>query len=56
LDKSSRRRPPYQINGGGLGLIIPALYRNGTDPARYAADFFDVTSGNNTTPSTPDPG
>ena len=36
-----------QINGGGLGLINPALYRIGANPARYAADFFDVTTGNN---------
>ncbi|HYY82144.1 MAG TPA: peptidase S8/S53 subtilisin kexin sedolisin, partial [Actinomycetes bacterium] len=25
----------------------PALYRIGSDPARYAADFYDVTTGNN---------
>jgi subtilase family serine protease len=37
-----------QINGHGLGLINPALYKLGADPARYAADFFDVTTGNNT--------
>ena len=36
-----------QINGGGLGLINPALYKIGADPARYANDFFDVTTGNN---------
>jgi subtilase family serine protease len=35
-----------QINGGGLGLINPALYTIGANPARYAADFFDVASGN----------
>jgi subtilase family serine protease len=35
-----------QINGGGLGLINPALYKIGANPARYAADFFDVASGN----------
>jgi subtilase family serine protease len=35
-----------QINGGGLGLINPALYKIGADPARYAADFFDVASNN----------
>ena len=35
-----------QINGGGLGLINPALYKIGADPARYAADFFDVATGN----------
>jgi subtilase family serine protease len=37
-----------QINGGGLGLINPALYAIGANPARYANDFFDVTTGNNT--------
>jgi subtilase family serine protease len=43
-----------QINGGGLGLINPGLYRIGADPGRYAADFYDVTTGNNTAdPSVP---
>jgi subtilase family serine protease len=43
-----------QINGGGLGLLNPGLYRIGSDPARYANDFFDVTTGNNTAdPSVP---
>ncbi|SOB88665.1 hypothetical protein SAMN06272789_6955 [Streptomyces sp. 1331.2] len=37
-----------QINGGGLGQINPALYKLGADPAKYAADFHDVTLGNNT--------
>jgi subtilase family serine protease len=37
-----------QINGGGLGQINPALYKLSTDPAKYAADFNDVTLGNNT--------
>jgi subtilase family serine protease len=37
-----------QINGGGLGLINPGLYRIGADPTRYASDFFDITTGNNT--------
>jgi subtilase family serine protease len=37
-----------QINGGGLGLLNPGLYKIGADPARYAKDFFDVTTGNNT--------
>lgn len=37
-----------QINGGGLGLINPGLYKIGADPSRYAADFFDITTGNNT--------
>ena len=35
-----------QLNGGRLGFINPALYRIGADPARYAADFYDVASGN----------
>jgi subtilase family serine protease len=43
-----------QINGGGLGLINPALYAIGADPTRYAADFFDVTKGlNQGDPSVP---
>ena len=43
-----------QINGGGLGLINPALYKIGADPTRYARDFFDITTGNNTAdPSVP---
>ncbi|MFN2464158.1 MAG: S8 family serine peptidase [Candidatus Dormibacteria bacterium] len=41
-----------QQNGGGLGLINPALYRIGADSARYANDFFDVTVGNNQTDPT----
>ncbi|HET7034990.1 MAG TPA: S53 family peptidase [Thermomicrobiaceae bacterium] len=36
-----------QLNGGGLGLINPALYRIGADATRYAADFYDVTTGTN---------
>ena len=35
-----------QLNGGGLGLINPALYKIGADSARYKNDFFDVASGN----------
>jgi len=43
-----------QINGGGLGLINPALYKIGADSTRYAAGFYDVTTGNNTAnPSVP---
>jgi subtilase family serine protease len=43
-----------QINGGGLGLINPALYKIGANPTRYANDFFDITTGNNTAdPSIP---
>ena len=37
-----------QINGGGLGLINPALYKVASNPALYAQDFYDVTTGNNT--------
>jgi subtilase family serine protease len=36
-----------QVNGGGLGLINPGLYKIGADPGRYANDFYDVTTGNN---------
>jgi subtilase family serine protease len=36
-----------QLNGGGLGLINPALYKLAADPATYKKDFFDVTVGNN---------
>jgi subtilase family serine protease len=36
-----------QLNGGGLGLINPALYKIGADATRYANDFFDVTVGKN---------
>lgn len=43
-----------QINKGGLGQINPALYKIGATPARYAADFYDVTTGNNgSDPSVP---
>jgi subtilase family serine protease len=36
-----------QINGGGLGLINPALYEVAANPAQYASSYFDVTTGNN---------
>ena len=36
-----------QISGTDLGFINPGLYKIGTDATRYAADFFDVTQGNN---------
>jgi subtilase family serine protease len=36
-----------QLNGGGLGLINPALYKLAANPTSYAADFYDVTTGNN---------
>src|SRR5207302_4398067 len=42
-----------QANGGPLGFINPALYKIGADPTRYANDFFDVTTGQNKTTSTP---
>jgi subtilase family serine protease len=42
-----------QANGGGLGLINPGLYKIGADAARYASDFYDVTTGNNTASSVP---
>jgi subtilase family serine protease len=43
-----------QINGGGLGLINPGLYKIGADTTRYNNDFFDITTGNNTAdPSIP---
>jgi subtilase family serine protease len=38
-----------QVNGGGLGLINPALYTIGANPSRYASDFYDITVGNNQT-------
>jgi len=36
-----------QISGTDLGFINPGLYKIGSDATRYAADFFDVTEGNN---------
>jgi len=36
-----------QIHGGGLGLINPTLYQIASNPATYAADYYDVTTGNN---------
>jgi len=36
-----------QMNGGGLGLINPALYEVAANPAQYAASYYDVTTGNN---------
>jgi subtilase family serine protease len=41
-----------QLNGGPLGYINPALYRIGSDPVRYANDFYDVTTGQNQTDPT----
>ena len=42
-----------QIAGRDLGYINPALYEIAADPTKYAADFFDVTIGNNQTTSIP---
>jgi subtilase family serine protease len=36
-----------QISGTDLGFINPGLYKIGSDSTRYAADFSDVTTGNN---------
>jgi subtilase family serine protease len=36
-----------QIAGHGLGQINPTLYKIGSNPVDYAADFYDVTTGNN---------
>jgi subtilase family serine protease len=36
-----------QSAGRDLGFINPALYAIANDPAKYAADFYDVTTGNN---------
>jgi subtilase family serine protease len=36
-----------QVNGRALGFLNNALYKIGADPARYANDFFDITTGNN---------
>jgi subtilase family serine protease len=42
-----------QISGSDLGYINPGLYKIGSDPVRYANDFFDVTVGRNQTTSIP---
>jgi subtilase family serine protease len=42
-----------QIKGSDLGYINPYLYQIANDPGKYAADFFDVTVGNNQTTSIP---
>jgi subtilase family serine protease len=45
-----------QINNGqGLGLINPALYKI-ANSSKYATDFYDVTTGNNTQVLTGIPG
>jgi subtilase family serine protease len=38
-----------QAAGRDLGFINPSLYKIAADPAKYAADFYDVTVGNNQT-------
>jgi subtilase family serine protease len=35
------------LAGHDLGLLNPALYEVASNPALYASDFFDVTTGNN---------
>ena len=42
-----------QMAGKDLGYINPALYKVANNPAQYASDFFDVTTGNNQTSSIP---
>jgi subtilase family serine protease len=42
-----------QMAGKDLGYINSALYQIASDPGKYAADFFDVTIGNNQTSSIP---
>ncbi len=42
-----------ELNGGKqLGYINPALYAIASDNTKYAADFYDVTTGNNQTVAT----
>ncbi len=36
-----------QMKGNDVGFINPALYSIANNPAKYAADFHDVTVGNN---------
>ena len=42
-----------QMAGRDLGYINPALYSIANNPSQYAADFYDVTTGNNQTTSIP---
>lgn len=42
-----------QMAGHDLGYINPALYQIAANPAQYANDFYDVTTGNNKTSSIP---
>jgi hypothetical protein len=41
------------MSGRNLGYINPALYQIANDPAKYAADFFDVTVNCNQTSAIP---
>ena len=42
-----------QLKGGSLGFINPALYAINCSRRRYAADFHDITVGNNQLAGTP---
>jgi subtilase family serine protease len=42
-----------QIANRDLGFINPALYQIAANPAKYANDFYDVTTGSNKTTSIP---
>jgi subtilase family serine protease len=42
-----------QMAGHDLGYINPKLYQIANNPAQYAADFHDITVGNNQTTSIP---
>jgi subtilase family serine protease len=42
-----------QMAGHDLGYINPALYNIANNPVQYAADFHDITVGNNTIPPIP---
>ncbi|HEY6040544.1 MAG TPA: hypothetical protein VIX58_00315, partial [Anaerolineae bacterium] len=42
-----------QMAGHNLGYITPALYSIALNPAKYAADFFDVTTNCNQTTAIP---
>ena len=42
-----------QVNGAPLGFLNNALYKIGANPARYANDFYDITTGNNDQFQTP---
>jgi subtilase family serine protease len=46
------RRLADQYAGKALGFINPALYQIANDPAKYANDFYDVTTGCNQIEST----